>query len=81
MTRTNAAVSGLTLVMVLVAIAIALPRAHAGAPAKPAGTRQGGAPDATAALFTAQCSGCHGTDLAAPWLASLRGFPESTSVK
>ena len=46
MTRTNAAVSGVTVVIGLVALAVALPRAQAGAPAKPAaGARQGGAPD------------------------------------
>ena len=87
MTRTNAAVSGVTVVIGLVAIAIALPRAQAGAPATPAaGARQGGAPDQggrsdgrgggryadpTAALFIEQCSGCHGTDLAGGRAPSL----------
>src|SRR5262245_18150350 len=76
MIRTKAAVSGVTVVIGLAAIAIALPRAQAGAPAKPAAAaRQGVAPDQggrsggrdanpTAALFLEQCSGCHGTDLA-----------------
>ena len=68
MTRANG-VGGMTLGIGLVALAIALPRAQAGAPAA----------NPTAALFTEQCSGCHGTDLAggrAPslfneqWLAS-----------
>src|SRR5688572_19602696 len=87
MTRANAAVSAVTLVIGLVAIAIALPRAQAGAPPPPAaGARQGGAPDQggrgdgrgggrdanpTAALFVEQCSGCHGTDLAGGRAPSL----------
>src|SRR4029453_18524723 len=54
MTRANAAVSGVTLVIGLVAIAMALPRAQAGAPAKPAG---GGDANPTAVLFIEQCSG------------------------
>jgi hypothetical protein len=69
MTRPNAVVSGVTLVIGLMAIAVAFPGAQAGAPAKPAaGARQGGAPDQggrgsgrdtnpTAALFIEQCSG------------------------
>src|SRR5687767_3384833 len=96
MTRTNAAVSGVTLVIGLVALAIALPRAQAGAPAKSAaGARQGGAPDQggrgggrddnpTAALFTAQCSGCHGTDLAggrAPSLFDERWLASTTDER
>src|SRR5688572_15726737 len=77
MTRTNTAVSAVTLVIGLVAVAVALPRAQAGAPAKPAAGGRDANP--TAALFIEQCSGCHGTDLAggrAPslfneqWLAS-----------
>ena len=87
MTRTNAAVSGLTLAIGLMALAVALPRAQAGAPAKAAaGARQAGAPDQggrgdgrgggrdgnpTAALFIEQCSGCHGTDLAGGRAPSL----------
>src|SRR5688500_5706960 len=87
MTRTNAAVSGVTLVIGLVAMAVAFPRAQAGAPAKPAaGARQGGAPDQggrgdgrggarganpTDALFIEQCAGCHGTDLAGGRAPSL----------
>jgi mono/diheme cytochrome c family protein len=85
MTRTNAAVSGVAWIIALLAIAVALPRAQAGAPAKPAaGARQGGAPDQaavmrgggrdanpTAALFIEQCSGCHGTDLAGGRAPSL----------
>jgi mono/diheme cytochrome c family protein len=84
MTRANAAMSGMTLVIGLAAIAIALPRAQTGAPAKPAtgarqsgaldqGGRSGGGRDAnpTAALFIEQCSGCHGTDLAGGRAPSL----------
>ena len=90
MTRANAAVGGMTLMIGLVAIAGVLPRAQTSDAAKPAaGALQGAAPsqsgrgggdaNPTAALYTEQCSGCHGTDLAggrAPslfdekWLAS-----------
>ena len=45
MTRANAAMSGVTLLIGLVAIAIALPRAQAGAAQPAAGARQGGVPD------------------------------------
>src|SRR5688572_7433187 len=86
MTRTNAAVSGMTVVLGLVAITVALPRAQAGAPAKPAAGAPQGAPDQggrmggrgggrdanpTAALFIEQCAGCHGTDLAGGRAPSL----------
>jgi mono/diheme cytochrome c family protein len=92
MTRTNAAVSGVTLVIGLVALAIAWPRAQAGDAAKPAaGARQGGAPDQggrdahpTAALFVEQCSGCHGTDLAggrAPSLFDERWLASTTDER
>ena len=56
MTRANAALGGVTVIIGLAAIAIALPRAQA-APA--------------AALFLEQCSGCHGTDLAGGRAPSL----------
>jgi len=45
MTRANAAISGVTLVIGLVAIGIALPRAQAGAAKSAAGSRQGGVPE------------------------------------
>jgi glucose/arabinose dehydrogenase len=86
MTRANAAVSGMTLVIGVVALAVASPRAQAGAAKPAAGLRQGGVPtqgggsagrggggdaNPTAALFVEQCSGCHGTDLAGGRAPSL----------
>ena len=79
MTRTNAAVSGVALMIALLAIAVALPRAQAPPPphervrrcAGPGDGRGGGRTNPTAALFIEQCSGCHGTDLAGGRAPSL----------